>query len=105
MSTIDEPVGPMYNPSHPGEFITAIWLEPFGISARTLASALGVATTSVTRILNGSTRITPEMALRLEAVLGRSAESWIRMQDAYDMWQARQTVDTTSLKALELVPA
>ena len=98
-------VQPMFNPPHPGEFIAETYLTSLGISARTLANALGVATSSVTRILTGQARVTPEMAVRLEAVLKRSAESWLRMQDAYDLWQARESVDTDDLHLLERLAA
>lgn len=50
---------------HPGEFITDIYLEPNGISGRELAEKLGVAPSTLSRVLKGSSRVTPEMALRL----------------------------------------
>ncbi len=52
----------MLNPPHPGEFITGIYLEPNGISGRELAAKLDVAASTLSRVLNGSSRITPEMA-------------------------------------------
>ena len=55
----------MHNPPHPGEFITDIYLEPNGISGRELAEKLGVAPSTLSRVLKGSSRVTPEMALRL----------------------------------------
>ena len=54
----------MHNPPHPGEFITDIFLEPHGISGRELALKLDVAPSTLSRILKGSSRVTPEMALR-----------------------------------------
>lgn len=83
----------MHNPPHPGEFITDIYLEPNGISGRELAVNLGVAPSTLSRVLKGSSRVTPEMALRLSVALGRSPESWLSMQDAYDLWHARKHVD------------
>lgn len=82
----------MQNPPHPGEFIAGIYLEPNNISGRELAKALDVAASTLSRILNGSARVTPEMALRLSKALGRSPESWLAMQDAHDLWLARQHV-------------
>ena len=96
---------PMFDPPHPGEFVRDTYLQPLNISARMLASALGVAATSVSRILSGNARVTPEMAVRFEAVLGRSAESWLRMQDAYDLHHARQATNTAALRPLELIAA
>ena len=83
----------MHNPPHPGEFITQIYLEPNRISGRELASALGVAPSTLNRILKGNSGISPEMALRLSKSLGRSPESWLAMQYNYELWQARQNVN------------
>jgi addiction module HigA family antidote len=84
------PLMPMHNPPHPGEFITAIYLEPYGISGRALADKLDVAPSTLSRILKGTSRIGPEMALRLSKVIGRSPESWLAMQEAHDSWIARK---------------
>ena len=65
----------MHNPPHPGEFITELYLEPFGISGRELAEKLDVAPSTLSRLLKGSSRVTPEMALRLSKALGRSPET------------------------------
>ena len=55
----------MHNPPHPGEFVQAVYLEPYGLSCRELATKLGVAASTLNRILKGSSGISPEMALRL----------------------------------------
>ncbi len=83
----------MHDPPHPGEFIVSIYLEPNGITGRELARKLGVAASTVNRVLTGSSGVSPEMALRLSKSLGRSAESWLVMQDNHDLWKARQEVD------------
>jgi addiction module HigA family antidote len=90
----------MHNPPHPGEFITAVYLEPFGVSARALAARLDVSPSTVARLLSGANRVSPEMALRLSKALGRSAESWLAMQDAHDLWQARQSLDLEHVRPL-----
>lgn len=95
----------MHNPPHPGEFISTIYLEPNGISGRELAAKLDVGPSTVSRILQGRSRVTPEMALRLSKAIGRSPESWLAMQDAHDLWQARQQVDLTRVRKLTLVAA
>ena len=83
----------MHNPPHPGEFIQGVYLEPNELSCRELSSKLGVAASTLSRILKGSSGISPEMALRLSKALGRSPESWLAMQDNHDLWQAKQVVD------------
>ena len=95
----------MHNPPHPGEFISSIYLEPNNISGRELAEKLGVAASTLSRVLNGTSRVTPEMALRLSKAIGRSPESWLTMQDAHDLWVARQHVDLQSVSKLRLAAA
>ena len=95
----------MYNPPHPGEFITDIYLEPNGISGRELAEKLDVAASTLSRIVKGTSRVTPEMALRLSKAVGRSPESWLAMQDAHDLWVARQHVNLQRVSKLKLAAA
>lgn len=95
----------MHNPPHPGEFITDIYLEPNGISGRELALKLDVAASTLSRILKGAGRISPEMALRLSKAIGRSPESWLAMQDAHDLWVARQHVNLQRVGKLKLAAA
>jgi len=95
----------MYSPPHPGEFIAEIYLEPYRVSGRDLAAKLDVSPSTLSRVLKGASRVTPEMALRLSKAIGRSPESWLAMQDAYDLWQARQQVDLQRVGKVKLVAA
>ena len=95
----------MYTPPHPGEFITDVYLEPNGISGRELAGKLDVAASTLSRILKGTSRVTPEMALRLAKAVGRTPESWLAMQDLHDLWVARQHVDLKRVSRLRLAAA
>lgn len=92
----------MDNPPHPGEFIRPVYLEPFGMSVRSLAENLGVAPSTLNRVVSRKSGISPEMALRLAKALGRSPESWLAMQDHYDLWQARQHTDPGNVRHVEL---
>lgn len=75
----------MYNPAHPGEVLR----EYLGdISVTKAAEHLGVTRATLSRILNGSTGISADMALRLEEALGTSAEMWVSMQAKYELWLA-----------------
>jgi addiction module HigA family antidote len=67
-----------------------------------LALKLDVAPSTLSRILKGSSRVTPEMALLLSKAIGRSPESWLAMQDAHDLWVARQSVDLKKVVKLNL---
>ena len=73
----------MYNPPHPGEFIASVYMQPHGISCRCLAERLGITTRELNRLLKGRSSVSPEMALRLSRVLGRTPQSWLAMQDNY----------------------
>ncbi len=95
----------MHDPPHPGEFITRIYLEPNHISGRELAAKLGVAASTLNRVLKGISNLSPEMALRLSKALGRSPESWLAMQYNYDLWHARQRVDLGGVSKIELTAA
>lgn len=79
----------MYNPPHPGAFIKITYLDPFGLSTRYLASKLQVAVSTINRIINGQSAISPEMAHRLSAVLGRTPDSWLALQAQYDLFHAK----------------
>jgi addiction module HigA family antidote len=95
----------MHNPPHPGEFIREGYITPFGNSVRKIAENLNVAPSTLTRLLNGKSNISPEMALRLSKSFGRSPESWLAMQDQYDLWHARKNVSLKKVKKLKLSAA
>ena len=80
----------MYNPPHPGEIIKEDVLEAEGISVTEAARQLGVSRVTLSRLLNGKTGVSVDMALRLSQWLGTTPEVWLRMQDACDLWQARK---------------
>ena len=92
----------MHNPPHPGEFIREIYLQPFRISTRSVAGKLKVSPSTFNRLVNGASNVSPEMALRLSKTLGRSAESWLAMQDNYDLWRARDQVNLTAVEKLDI---
>jgi len=92
----------MHNPPHPGEFIREIYLEPYGITSRRVAKSLNVSPSTFARLLNGDSNVSPEMAIRLSHVLGRSPESWLAMQDNYSLWIAKQKIDLSGVEKLEL---
>jgi addiction module HigA family antidote len=91
----------MYNPPHPGEFIEEVYLKPFGLSGRFLAEKLGVAPSTLNRVLKKQSSVTPEMAIRLSIALGRSPESWLALQSNYDLWQIRQTKTLDNVHKVE----
>jgi addiction module HigA family antidote len=78
----------MHNPAHPGEVLRDYL--PEGLAVTEAARRLGVTRQALSALLNGRAGVSAEMALRLEASLGTSAEMWIGMQTAFDLWKARQ---------------
>jgi addiction module HigA family antidote len=80
----------MHNPSHPGEVIRELCLEPLGITVTDAAKALGVSRKALSELLNGKTGISPEMALRLSIAFDTTPESWLTQQMHFDLWQAEQ---------------
>ncbi|MCF6211740.1 MAG: HigA family addiction module antitoxin [Gammaproteobacteria bacterium] len=92
----------MHNPPHPGEFIKEVYLSPFDISSRKVAEKLKVSPSTFNRLIKGENNISPEMALRLSKTLGRSPESWLSMQDAYNLWHAKKNVDLRKVERLQI---
>ena len=80
----------MHNPPHPGEILRSLCLEPLKLSVTAAAKALGVSRKTLSSILNGHARISPEMAVRLSIAFGNTAESWLNQQTQYDLWHAER---------------
>ena len=95
----------MHNPPHPGDFITEVYLKPNKLSGRELAAKLGVAASTLNRVLTGASGVSPEMALRLAKALGRSPESWLAMQYNHDLWKAKQRVKLGNVGRVRLTAA
>lgn len=92
----------MHTPPHPGEFILATYMEPYGLSCRYLAEQLDVSPSTLSRILKQQSGVSPEMALRLSKALGRSPQSWLVMQDAFDLWHAGKSIKLDRVHKVEL---
>lgn len=75
----------MKNPMHPGEFINGTYIDPMGISIREAARHLDVAPSTFARLIRKESNVTPDMAHRLSITFGRSPESWLAMQNSYDL--------------------
>ncbi len=87
------------NPAHPGRVLKQEFMEPLGVSNYRLARASGLSQTLIGRIVCGKAGITAPVALRLEAVFGMDAETWLNMQSTYDLLLARQSDGGTTRKA------
>ena len=92
----------IHNPLHPGEFIKEVYIEPSGISVRQIAENMQVSPSTLTRLISGNSSVSPEMAFRLSKTLGRTPESWLAMQDSYNLWQIRKNVSLTGLRKIKM---
>ena len=79
---------PIHDPEHPGTVLKTLYLGPLNLTVTKAAKGLCVTRQSLSNIINGHTAITPEMALRLEKAFGTSRQTWLTMQQRYDLWQA-----------------
>lgn len=77
----------MHNPPHPGELLAELWLQPLELSVTAAAALLKVSRKTLSEIVNGRAAVTPEMAVRLELAFGKSAESWLGHQAAFDLFR------------------
>jgi addiction module HigA family antidote len=82
----------MKNPPHPGRLVKSA-IDELDLSVAKAAEALGVTRAQIYRVVNGDSAISPEMALRLETVIGSTAEGWLRLQAAHDAARVRERAD------------
>jgi len=80
----------MKNPPHPGLSVRHDCIEPCGLTITEAADVLGVTRQTLNNLVNGKAGVSPEMAIRLDKAFGGGAETWLRLQMAYDLAQARQ---------------
>jgi addiction module HigA family antidote len=89
---------PMKNPAHPGRIVKSACLEPLGLSVTEGAKVLGVTRQTLNNVIHGKSGISPEMAIRLSKAFGSTPETWLRMQVAYDLAQARKDEDKIKVR-------
>lgn len=80
----------MKNPAHPGGFVKTEIIEPLGLSVTGAAQALGVTRPALSAFLNERASLSPEMALRIEKAFGVSMDTLMRMQNSFEIAQARK---------------
>ncbi len=94
---------PMKNPPHPGLSIRHDCLEPLGLSVTEAAKKLGVSRKQLSDVVNGHSGISPQMAIRLDKAFGGGANTWYRLQAAYDLAQAMKQADQIKVERLSTV--
>ncbi len=81
----------MFNPPHPGDILREDVLPELKISVSEAARQLGVSRVQFSRFINSRSAVSADLAIRLAMWLGGSAQSWMRMQADYDLWQAEHS--------------
>lgn len=91
----------MHNPPHPGEILRELWLQPLGLSISAAAAELKVSRKTLSEIVNARAAVSAEMALRLELAFGKSAESWLAHQAAFDLWRLQARAAKLGIRKLK----
>jgi len=89
-------------PSLPGEILAELYLAPKEISIGAFAEACGVSRKHMSKIVNGHVAITAEMAARIAAALGTTAEYWLNLQNAVDLFDAEKHLAGTDRRPRRL---
>lgn len=92
---------PMHNPPHPGGIVRRQCLTPLGLSVTEAAKGLGITRQALSDLLNGKAGVSVDMAIRLAKAFGSSPETWLGLQTAYDLWQARSRAHSIKVKRFE----
>ncbi len=92
----------MFNPPHPGIILLEDWIKPLNLSITEFALKIGTSRKNLSEIVNSKCGISPEMALKLSKALGTSAELWLNLQQAYDLWQAKQYVNLDKVEIIAM---
>jgi antitoxin HigA-1 len=92
----------MKNPPHPGRSIRDACLEPLGLSVSEGAKVLGVTRQTLNNVIHGKSGVSPEMAIRLSKAFGSTPETWLRMQVAFDLAEARKDEDKIKVRRVQV---
>ena len=90
-------------PTHPGEMLMEEFIRPLGIKQTELAKRLGVSFPRLNDVIHGRRAVSPDTALRLERVLGMSADFWLGLQLDWDLWHAMRSPAAAEIGKLEPV--
>ena len=88
----------MHDPEHPGKVLKELYLDPLNLTVTSTAKGLSVSRQALSNIINGHNGITPGMALRLEKAFGTSRQTWLNMQQNYDLRRAEQEADLSNVQ-------
>ena len=90
-------------PTHPGEMILEEFLKPLGMTQTEFAQRIGVAWTRANQLIKGRRGVTPDTALRLEALFGMPADFWLTLQLRWDLYHARHSPKRKEIEKIRRV--
>ncbi len=93
----------MQNPPHPGGIVKRQCPDPLGLTVTRAAAGLGITRQALSELVNGRTGVSVEMSIRLSKAFGSTPETWLKMQMAYDLWQARERAERFSVERFATV--
>ena len=94
----------MHNPAHPGEILKELVIEPMELTITDVSEHLNISRKTLSKVLNARGSITPEMAMRLELAFKKpSADHWLRLQNAYDLWLIREKKEQLDVQPISLI--
>ena len=79
-------------PTHPGEMLREDFMPDYGLTVAGFAKAIGVSRQTMNELLRERRAVSPEMALRLGKLFGNTAEFWLNVQRAVDLWDAQKSI-------------
>ena len=77
----------MHNPPHPGEILKKLYIDPLNLTIVEIAKGIGVSRKSLSELVNGKFGVSPDMAIRLAKAFATTPESWLNLQQQYDLWK------------------
>lgn len=92
----------MFNPPHPGEILKDLYLSDYKLTVTAFALKIGVSRTTASELVNAKNGISAEMSLKLAKAFGTTPQFWLNMQQAYDLWQAKQNVNLDNVEIIAI---
>ena len=93
----------MQNPPYPGGIVKRQCLALLGLTVTRAAAGLGITRQALSELVNGRTGVSVEMSIRLSKAFGSTPETWLKMQMAYDLWQARERAERIAVERFATV--
>ena len=92
-------------PTHPGEILKELYLVPLNIGVGTFAKSIGISRKTISAVINGHRRVTPDLAVRFAAALpSTNPQMWLNLQNAVDIYEAESVFIPDSISPIIPIP-